>query len=74
MEDKHSFQAMDKVTFEHVLQHYTSSLSPEVSEDLNDLRYRTIPDAVEARCDDAYLDKEQLVDLVIWKLCVLHRG
>lgn len=74
MEDKHSFEAIDEATFNRVLQQYTSSLSPDVSEQLDDLRYKTIPDAVRARGDDPCIDKEQVVHLVIWKLYVYPGG
>lgn len=76
MEPKHAFDAIDKPTFDEVLQRYSSSLfttSPDEGDKLDKSRYITIPDAVKARKGEPYLEKHELVELVTWKLYVwLH--
>lgn len=69
MDSKHTFEHIDKATFDWALQHYQSPVSIKGQEKpLDTLRYQTIPDAVKARDDDPYLEKEELVTLVTWKL------
>lgn len=69
LEAQHTFQAINRTTFDRVLSHYqTSVMPPEEGEHLDNLRYKTIPDSLKARGPIPHLEKDELVTLVTWKL------
>lgn len=69
----HRIDSVDKPTFEWILQHYSSSpLMADDGSDLDDVRYRIIPEAVKDRNGDSFLTKDELVTLVTWKLYVTN--
>lgn len=72
LESEHEFGAIKQATFERTLKDYRTAITPiEDGEQLDKMRYSTIPSAIESRGQDPYLDKEELVALVTWKLYVL---
>lgn len=71
MEPKHTFQAIDKSSFEQILERYSSLFMSGNGEQLDAMRYKTIPDSIKARAKDPHLEKKELVTLVTWKLYVL---
>lgn len=71
MDSEHEFRAIDRTAFERTLERYRNTITPvEEGEHLDTMRYNTIPGAVQARGQDAHLDKDELVTLVTWKLYV----
>lgn len=76
LEAQYTFGAITRTTFDRVLSRYrTSVMPPEEGKHLDNLRYKTIPDALEARGPIPHLEKDELVTLVTWKLQVVqHRS
>lgn len=70
LDPRHGFDVIDQSSFEWVLQHYRSLVASDGDEDLDELRYITIPDKLNVRHaeGDAHLTKADLITLVTWKL------
>lgn len=73
MDPRHTIDNMTGEEFTHILQQYNDYMPAKLKE-LDELRFVTIPKAVQSRRekneDDVFLTKPELESLIQWKLYV----
>lgn len=70
MDKKHTIEAIDPSSFDTLLTKYPE-IVPQKLLGLDEQRYTAIPEAVQTRNLDKHLIKDDLVNLVDWKLYVV---